>query len=169
MTAKTNAIELAVEMTMAWLKNPSNRATVNEVPVILRSMYDAVAKLSSGSDGSGLEVSSTEFIPAVSVRKSLAHRDYIVSLIDGKPYKALRRHLTMNGLTPEEYRERYGLKSDYPMVSKGYSEVRRAMAMKIGLGRKPSERSTLPGEPISDTASAKPRREVKAGASGEAE
>ncbi|WP_010164948.1 MucR family transcriptional regulator [Sphingomonas sp. PAMC 26617] len=126
-------------------------------------------KLSSDSDGSGPGALASEYTPAVSIRKSLANRDYIVSLIDGKPYKALRRHLTMNGLTPEEYRERYGLKPDYPMVSEGYSEVRRAMAMKIGLGRKLGQRSILPAEPTPETASAKPRRKVKADASGEAE
>ena len=58
-------------------------------------------------------------------------------MIDGKPYKTLRRHLSGHGLTPEQYRERYNLKPDYPMVAPAYSETRRAMAKKIGLGRKP--------------------------------
>jgi predicted transcriptional regulator len=57
-------------------------------------------------------------------------------MIDGKPYKTLRRHLSTNGLTPEEYRARYNLKPDYPMVAPSYSEARRAMAHKIGLGAK---------------------------------
>ena len=74
--------------------------------------------------------------PAVSVRKSLASKDHIISMIDGKPYKTLRRHLSGHGLTPEQYRERYNLKTDYPMVSESYSEARRAMAHKIGLGSK---------------------------------
>ena len=75
---------------------------------------------------------------AVSVRKSLASPDHIISMIDGKPYKTLRRHLTTNGLTPDEYRARYGLKADYPMVAASYSESRRALAKSIGLGRKPA-------------------------------
>jgi len=85
----------------------------------------------------------------VSARKSLSRRDAIISMIDGKPYKTLRRHLTGHGLTPEEYRERYGLKADYPMVAPEYSEARRAMAKKIGLGRKPKAVPTeaAPGEP----------------------
>ena len=62
-------------------------------------------------------------------------------MIDGKPYKTLRRHLSGHGLTPEQYRERYNLKSDYPMVSENYSEQRRAMAKKIGLGRKPKAKA----------------------------
>lgn len=73
--------------------------------------------------------------PAVSVRKSIASDDHIISLIDGKPYKTLRRHLGTHGMTPESYRAEFGLKADYPMVAKNYSESRRAMAKKIGLGR----------------------------------
>lgn len=57
-------------------------------------------------------------------------------MVDGKPYKTLRRHLATHGMTPESYRERYNLKSDYPMVAPNYSEQRRAMAHKIGLGAK---------------------------------
>ena len=91
-----------------------------------------------------------EFTPAVSVRKSLASKDHIISLIDGKPYKALRRHLSGQGLTPDEYRARYGLKPDYPMVSESYSQVRREMAKKIGLGRKP-------GTKVSPKAKAAPK------------
>jgi len=80
--------------------------------------------------------------PAVSVRKSTASPDFIISLIDGKSYKTLRRHLTTHGMTPESYREEFGLKPDYPMVAPNYSESRRAMAKKIGLGRKPG--ATIP-------------------------
>jgi hypothetical protein len=72
------------------------------------------------------------------VRKSLASPDRIISMIDGKPYRTLRRHLSTHGLTPDEYRARYKLKPDYPMVAPAYSEARRAMAKKIGLGRKPN-------------------------------
>jgi predicted transcriptional regulator len=73
------------------------------------------------------------------VRKSLASPDHIISMIDGKSYKTLRRHLSGNGLSPEEYRARYNLKSDYPMVAPTYSEARRTMAKSIGLRRKPSQ------------------------------
>ncbi len=69
------------------------------------------------------------------MRKSLASKDHIISMIDGKPYRTLRRHLSTHGLSPDDYRKRYGLKSDYPMVAESYSESRRAMAHKIGLGR----------------------------------
>ena len=93
--------------------------------------------LSGGEETAGaVEVAPTH-APAVSVRKSLSSKDHIISLIDGKPYKTLRRHLSRHGMSPEQYRERFGLKSDYPMVSESYSSARREMAKKIGLGRKP--------------------------------
>ena len=67
-------------------------------------------------------------------------------MIDGKPYKTLRRHLTTNGMTPADYIQRYNLKSDYPMVAPSYSESRRDMAKKIGLGRKPGQTTAAKAE-----------------------
>lgn len=135
-----NAVELATELTIAWLGNQNNRVIAEDVPAFLRTMHSTINELSSGSiPETAKEASEAEaevFIPAVSVRKSLASKDHIISMIDGKPYKSLRRHLSANGLTPEEYRTRYDLKSDYPMVSESYSEQRRALAHQIGLGSK---------------------------------
>lgn len=139
MDAGTDAVTLATELTIAWLSNPNTRAGAEEVPGFLRTMHEAVGALAAvqgASDTSEVEASEV-YVPAVSVRKSLARRDAIISLIDGKPYKTLRRHLEGHGLTPETYRVRYGLKADYPMVAPDYSEARRSMAKKIGLGRKP--------------------------------
>ena len=134
-TTLLNPIELATELTIAWLGNPNTRATSDEVPAFLNRMHDAVRGLSSGSDETVGEA-EPEFRPAVTARKSLASKDHIISLIDGKPYKTLRRHLSTHGLTPADYRLRYNLKADYPMVAPSYSEARRSMAQKIGLGRK---------------------------------
>ncbi|WP_203309170.1 MULTISPECIES: MucR family transcriptional regulator [Sphingomonas] len=142
-TTGLNAVELATELTIAWLGNPNTRTSADEVPAFLGKMHDTVRGLLGATDTAPEAPVATEYTPAVSVRKSLASKDYIISMIDGKPYKTLRRHLATHGLSPEEYRERYGLKSDYPMVSENYSESRRAMAKKIGLGRKPGQR---PGE-----------------------
>lgn len=135
-----NAVELATELTIAWLGNQNNRVAAEDVPAFLRTMHATINELSSTSstatsDENDVETSE-EFTPAVTVRKSLASRDHIISMIDGKPYKTLRRHLSTHGLTPEEYRARYNLKSDYPMVAPSYSEARREMAHKIGLGAK---------------------------------
>lgn len=138
-TSQPNPLELAADLTIAWLSNPNTTATADDVPAFLQKMHSAIAGIGSG-DGAQKEFAAEEFAPAVSVRKSLASKDHIVSMIDGKPYKTLRRHLSTHGLTPEQYRERYNLKADYPMVSESYSQVRRDMAKKIGLGRKPGEK-----------------------------
>ena len=129
-------VELATELTVAWLTNPNTRTSVDDVPAFLKSMYDTVNGLGASAAPAEPEQPTAEHTPAVTARKSLASKDHIISMIDGKPYKTLRRHLSSNGLTPEEYRSRYGLKSDYPMVAESYSEARRAMAKSIGLGRK---------------------------------
>lgn len=145
-----NAVVLATELTIAWLGNPNTRASTEDVPTFLARMHDSVTRLMDQPDAAGVEdAPSDSFIPAVSVRKSLASKDHIISMIDGKSYKTLRRHLSGHGLTPEEYRRRYNLKADYPMVAEAYSAARRAMAHKIGLGRKssPSAAPTHPGPP----------------------
>ncbi len=135
MSEPINAIELATELTIAWLGNSSTRASTQDVPAFLQSMYDTVRALETPQAPEPVS-EEQDHIPAVSVRKSLASPDHIVSMIDGKPYRTLRRHLSGHGLTPDDYRRRYDLKADYPMVAPSYSESRRAMAKSIGLGRK---------------------------------
>jgi predicted transcriptional regulator len=136
-TSGPTTITLATELTIAWLGNPNTRASAADVPAFLTQMHDSVAQLvEQPSQASVADVVSEPFIPAVSPRKSLASKDHILSLINGKPYKTLRRHLSLHGLTPEQYRERYNLKPDYPMTAEAYSTVRRAQAKRIGLGRK---------------------------------
>lgn len=139
-TANTNATELATDLTIAWLANPNTRSPADEVPAFLRKMHETVSALLGGGATPTAETETpAEYVAAVTARKSLASRDHIISMIDGKPYKTLRRHLATHGLTPEEYRARYNLKADYPMVAESYSESRRAMAKRIGLGRKPGQ------------------------------
>ena len=136
MTDEPNPIELATELTIAWLSNPNTRTSAEDVPAFLQSMHDAVARLATSAAGEPEQTETQEYTPAVTARKSLASRDHIISMIDGKPYRTLRRHLTSHGLTPDDYRQRYGLKADYPMVAPAYSESRSSMAKTIGLGRK---------------------------------
>ena len=128
-----STVELATELTVAWLSNSNNRVNADDAPSFLQRMHDTVLGLSSNKAAGPTQ----EYTPAMSVRKSLASRNHIISMIDGKPYKTLRRHLATNGMTPDEYRTRYGLKADYPMVAPAYRESRSAMAKTIGLGRKP--------------------------------
>jgi predicted transcriptional regulator len=155
-----NAVELAAELTIAWLSNSNTRVAADDVPGFLQSMHNAVSQLSNVVPKVGEAQPEAGFAPAVSVRKSLASKDHIVSMIDGKPYKTLRRHLATNGLTPEEYRQRYGLKPDYPMVAENYSATRSAMAKSLGLGRKRSAPSEP--EPAPAPAKAAPKRRNRA-------
>ena len=136
---QSSTLEFATDLTIAWLSNPNTNASVDEVPAFLQQVHGALTSLGSEA-GVAEEASEPEYTPAVSVRKSLASKDHIISMIDGTPYKTLRRHLSTHGMTPQQYRERYGLKADYPMVSESYSQARRDMAKKIGLGRKPGEK-----------------------------
>lgn len=141
-------VELAADLTMAWLSNPNTRASAEDVPSFLKLMHGAVTDLSgaqASASTAGIDA-APEYTPAVKVRKSLASRDHIISMIDGKSYRTLRRHLSTHGLTPEDYRARYNLKPDYPMVAESYSEARREMAKKIGLGRKPGEKAPAPAK-----------------------
>lgn len=133
--AHADTIVLAAELTTAWLTNPHTRAGSADVLAFLTSMHEAVSGLSTPVLTTDV-TSAVEHVPAASVRKSLADPNRIISMIDGKPYASLKRHLAAHGLTPAEYRERFNLKADYPMVAPGYSERRRSHAKQIGLGRK---------------------------------
>lgn len=158
MDEKNDRIALAAELTAAWLANPNTRPEADAVPAFLASMHAALVKLDAPAEGDQRPEAPTEaeYPPATTARKSLASPDQIISMIDGKPYRTLRRHLSSNGLTPEEYRARYNLKSDYPMVAPAYSEARRAMAKRIGLGRKPKA-----AEAESPSPKPTPRRKLK--------
>jgi predicted transcriptional regulator len=157
----TDTGELATELTIAWLGNPNTRVTAEEVPAFLKSMFDAVTGLTLTADKDVPESAAPEYVAAVTARKSLGSPEHIISMIDGKPYKTLRRHLSTHGLTPEQYRERYGLKPDYPMVAPAYSTARREMAKKIGLGRKPGQ--TVPKHAASTAAAATTPKAPRAG------
>ena len=151
-TDQTNMLELATELTIAWLSNANTRAGVDDVPSFLEKSHEALTRLGAGPQVQ--QEPAQEYTPAVTARQSLANKDHIISMIDGKSYKTLRRHLAGHGLTPDQYRERYGLKPDYPMTSANYSEVRRNMAKKIGLGRKPAAKTEQPAKSVAETPAA---------------
>nr|WP_166175032.1 MucR family transcriptional regulator [Altererythrobacter segetis] len=113
----------------------NNSLGADDVSSLIRDIYGTLAAL--GQENAAPEARPD---PAVSVRSSIK-RDHIVCLEDGKKMKMLKRHLmTDHGLTPDEYRARWGLASDYPMVAPDYADKRRDLAKKIGLGRKPGQR-----------------------------
>jgi predicted transcriptional regulator len=131
---RDDTVELATELTIAWLGNPNVRAAPEDVPAFLKSMHATLGELAGAGNASA--EAAQDHVPAVPPRSSVK-QDYIVSLITGQKLKSLKRHLASHGLTPAEYRERYGLKPDYPMVAPGYSAHRREVAKRLGLGRKP--------------------------------
>ena len=146
-TYQPNAVELASELTIAWLSNPNTRTSADDVPAFLSQMHASVQSLVGGSQlPEAPTEEAKEYVGAVTARKSLASPDHIISMVDVKPYKTLRRHLATNGMTPVEYRERYNLKADYPMVAATYSESRRAMAKKIALGCEPGQPNAAKAE-----------------------
>lgn len=156
-----NSIELATELTIAWLNNPNVTPSSEDALSFLRSMRGEIEGMANPVEAPAADA-APEYVPAVSVRSSVKP-DHIVSLIDGKKYKSLKRHLSAQGLTPAEYRQRYGLKPDYPMVAAEYSAARREVAVKLGLGQKGrAARGKAAPEPAATpetvTAPVKPKR-----------
>ena len=149
---QSNLTGLTVDLLSAYVAN--NNVQHGELSELIKSTHAALKIIDSPNDPAPV---NPEHKPAVSVRKSLGSRLHIISMIDGKPYQTLKRHLSRHGLTPQEYRERYGLPRDYPMVAPAYSESRRAIAQRLGLGRKgPSTSAPVATEqPANTTATPK--------------
>lgn len=143
---------LTVDLLSAFVAN--NNVRSDDLPALIASTHAALAGLNNESHVPVAEA-QPEYTPAVTARKSLASREHIVSMIDGKSYKTLKRHLSGHGLTPDQYRERYGLPASYPMVAPAYSEARRDTAKRLGLGRKPGSTTAAPA---ADKAKRKPGR-----------
>ncbi len=126
-------LRMTAEVVSAYVR--SNPLPRSELTSIIRTVHGSLAAL-DGGDGS----KAKPLRPAVSIRRSV-QPDYLVCLDDGKKLKMLKRHLrTTYGLTPEEYRAKWGLPPDYPMVAPNYAKQRSEFAKKIGLGRKPGRR-----------------------------
>lgn len=124
-------LEMTSDIVTSMVTN--NRVTAEELPGLIGSVHAALAGLGQPQSD---EEQALGPEPAVSVRKSLSDPDVIISMLDGKPYKMLTRHIGLHGYTAETYRAAFGLKADYPMVAPNYAEKRRALAKSIGLGRK---------------------------------
>lgn len=135
--AETDNAEMLITLTSdivaAHVSN--NNVDVEDVAMLITNVYGALAGL-----GEDVEVEEERPDPAVSIRASVKP-DYIVCLEDGKQLKMLKRYLRTNyDMSPEEYRARWNLPADYPMVAPNYAEKRRELAKKIGLGRKPGQK-----------------------------
>ncbi len=123
-------IELTADVVAAYVSN--NPVPVGELPSLIADVHAALGRVGGASEPSPVEKQK----PAVNPKRSV-HDDYIVCLEDGKKFKSLKRHLmTHYGLTPDQYREKWGLEATYPMVAPNYASARSALAKKMGLGRK---------------------------------
>ncbi|NNU79408.1 transcriptional regulator [Halovulum dunhuangense] len=127
---KAELLALSAEVVSSYVGN--NTVAPEQVTEMLKSVYQTMSTL-----GGPVEEEPEQLVPAVPIKKSVTD-DYIICLEDGKKLKMLKRHLmAAYGMTPEEYREKWGLKADYPMVAPNYAAKRQELAKKIGLGRKP--------------------------------
>ena len=126
-----NVVEMAAEIVSAYVRN--NSVPVRELPALLQSVHDSLGNILNGAKP---EVVKEPPQPKVPVKKSVTN-DYIVCLEDGKRFKSLKRHLhSEHGLSPQEYRDKWGLAKDYPMVAPAYADARSNLAKTMGLGRK---------------------------------
>ena len=136
-TTETDMTEMLITLTSdivaAHVSN--NNVAVEDVPTLIQNIYGALASL-----GQKTETPVAPLEPAVSIRSSVKP-DSVTCLECGKKMKMLKRHLsTDHGLSTDDYRARWGLGSDYPLVAPNYAEKRRELAKKIGLGRKPGQK-----------------------------
>jgi predicted transcriptional regulator len=126
--SQADFVTLAADIVSAYVSNNSVRAA--ELPEIIASVYSALTGL-----GQPAQPEPQTLTPAVSVKKSITP-DFIICLEDGKKFKSLKRHLrTTYDLTPEQYRTKWGLPSDYPMVAPNYAAARSELAKTMGLGQ----------------------------------
>ncbi len=124
-------MELTAEVISSYVGN--NPVSTAELPGLIGEVFTAFER----AGGNEASPAATKSKPAVPVKKSLTD-DYIICLEDGKQFKSLKRHLRSHyDLSPEEYREKWGLPYDYPMVAPNYAKARSALAREMGLGRKP--------------------------------
>ena len=133
---ETSAIlEMTADIVSAYVGN--NSVSAQELPALINSVHGALTQASTG----GAEAQAEPQEPAVSIRKSITP-DYLICLDDGRKFKSLKRHLrTKYDMSPDEYRAKWGLPKDYPMVAPNYAKARSDLAKQMGLGqggRKPA-------------------------------
>ena len=151
-----NTIELAANIVSAFVSN--NSVPVAELPALIGNIHAALNRVASGST----EHPQAELRPAVPIKKSV-QPDYIVCLDDGKRFKSLKRHLrTVYDLTPDQYRAKWRLPHDYPMVAPNYAASRSELAKRIGLGARRKQATLVQAEPEPAAPPAKGRRRKKA-------
>ncbi len=139
---QTSYIERTVDVVAAYVSN--NSLPTAELPALIASIHEALNAIAAGPAPQQAE--TVEKPTTAQIRKSI-RPDGLVSFIDGKSYKTLKRHLTKHGLDPQSYRERYGLPPDYPTTSANYSAQRSALAKSLGLGHPGRAAAAAEAEP----------------------
>ena len=133
--AGKNFIDLTANIVSAYVSN--NPTPASELPALIGQIHSALLRVSSGRAELPLEPAK----PAVPVKKSMT-ADYLICLEDGKKFKSLKRHLrTQYNMTPEQYREKWSLPPDYPMVAPNYAQARSQLAKQMGLGQQRRRRT----------------------------
>jgi len=130
-TQSTNFLDLTGDIVAAYVSN--NPVRPSDLPDLIRNVYGALRGLDNGTSKAAAEP-EVEKPSAAQIRKSVTPEG-IISFLDGKTYKTLKRHLSTQGLDPQSYRARFGLSADYPMVAPEYAARRSELAKSIGLGR----------------------------------
>lgn len=131
----TSFIELTANIVSAYVSN--NPVPAADIPTLINQIHSALMQLSAGR----ADVAAEPLRPAVSIKKSITP-DHLVCLEDGKKFKSLRRHLrSQYNMTPEQYREKWGLPPDYPMVAPNYAAARSQLAKQMGLGQQRRHRA----------------------------
>lgn len=129
MDDKAEIIEMTAEIVAAYVEN--NNISTGDLPALIQSVHRALTSVAAG--GEAVEPAPKE--PAVPVRRSIT-QDYLVCLEDGRKFKSLKRHLrTKYNMSPEDYRAKWGLPKDYPMVAPSYAKARSDLAKQMGLGQ----------------------------------
>jgi predicted transcriptional regulator len=129
MSESLNYIELAAEIVSAYVSN--NSVPASDLSTLLSDVHSALIRVTNGA----VIVTPESAKPAISPKKSITN-EFIVCLEDGRKFKSLKRHLrTQYNMSPEEYREKWGLPPDYPMVAPAYAKARSALAKQMGLGQ----------------------------------
>lgn len=137
-TSTQELAELTSEIVSAFVSN--NKLTASELPEIIATVHSALRSL-----GEKKAPEPERLTPIVPIKKTITP-DYLISLEDGRRYKSLKRHLSGRGLTPAEYREKWGLARDYPMVAPNYAKQRSELAKALGLGQQRRKKAEKPAE-----------------------
>jgi predicted transcriptional regulator len=135
----SNLTELTADIVASYLAQ--NKVGTDQIPELIKTIYAALAGVASGADTASPE--PAKLVPAVPIKKSVTP-EFLISLEDGRKYKSLKRHLrTAYNLSPEEYRAKWGLPKDYPMVAPNYAASRSALAKSMGLGRGGAQKAAV--------------------------